>query len=110
MIEVGSIIQFKTAIEDFECYAEGNMRARVTYIKPTYLNDPDPREHVYKLGVDFTEFETFNEKFESFNYYDENGIPRLNARQAGFYQAKDVIYMPGPEYEDWSKYLEVVSE
>jgi hypothetical protein len=75
-----------------------------------YLDDPDPRDHVYALGVQFTEFEVYNEKLETFNYYDKNGIPRLNARQAGFYEVNDVLYFPNPECDDWGNYIEVVSQ
>jgi len=105
---IGKTIQFLPAIDDFESYAEFNMRAVVTRIVPMYTDDPDPKGHVYKVFVDYSKFDKYNEQFESSNYYDKNGSPVLNARQAGFYSVEDVIYFPNPSVESWDKYFTVV--
>jgi hypothetical protein len=104
---IGKEVTFTKKIEDFEVYAEVGMKARIKSISPFDLRDPDIRDHVYEIVFDFTEFETYNSEYETFNYYDSNGIPRLNARQAGFYKKIDEVYFPSPDYDDWLTYFTV---
>lgn len=67
----------------------------------------------YKLHFDFTEFEDRNEKYLTADYYDENHIPRLTAREVGLYSNKYSAYF-GDDYdpetlnEELAKYLEVI--
>jgi hypothetical protein len=107
---IGSIVKFKKGIHDFECYAEPGMKARVIGITGLYTTDPDPQDHVYKLSVDFAEFDEYNKQFETYNYYDRDGIPRLNAREAGLYRIQDDIYMSNPDCDPWLKYLSVLAD
>ena len=105
---IGKVIQFNSDIDDFETYAEGGMKARVIGVIPKYTSLPDPQEHVYILHIDYSEFDEYNKQFETYNYYDKNGDPILNARQAGFYNVNDTIYMPNPYIDSWDKYLTVL--
>ncbi len=105
---VGKTIEFLPAIDDFESYAEGKMRAVVTDIVPMYTDDPDPREHVYKLFVNYAKYDEYNKQFESANYYDKSGVDCLSARQAGYYSVADCIYMPNPNVDSWDLYLKVI--
>ena len=112
---IGKIVEFGPNIEDMETYAEAKMRARITKIEPMYTDSPNVWEHVYKVHVDYSEFEEENAPFETSDYYDKDGRPRLTAREAGFYHVQDTIYMPSPEWEDakmgckgWINYFTVV--
>lgn len=88
---VHPVVTFGKGIDDLESYPESGMRARVVGVD---LSDCD----VYKLKVDYSEFDDFNKQFESANYYDKSGQATLNAREAGYYKVEDVLYVdPGIE-------------
>jgi len=101
---IGKVVTFTPKIEDMESYAEGGMRALVVGIDATDTRSPDKHEHIYKIMFDFSEFDEFNRRFESSNYYDKNGSPTLNAREAGYYKEQEAIYFGSPEiwpFEDY---------
>lgn len=107
---IGNVVEFKPLIEDHEHYAMGGMRARILHIEPQYIDCPDINDHVYKIMFDFGEFEDFNKPFESYDYYDNNGVANLNAHQAGFYKAQDTVYFSSPELYPFDLYFTVVDE
>jgi hypothetical protein len=100
----GKVVTFTPKIEDMESYAESGMRARVVSIDTQDTHSSDKHDHVYKIMFDFSEFDEFNRRFESSNYYDKNGSPTLTAREAGYYKEQDKIYFGSPEiwpFEDY---------
>lgn len=50
------------------------------------------------VKLDFSEFESYNAQFESHNYYDNEGSPRLTAREAGCYEPVQVYVVSGYKY------------
>lgn len=71
------VISFTEGVLDFEGYLEPGMRARLVAAR-------EDGELIH-LHLDFSEFEAFNQGFETANYYDSHGNPTLTARQAGYY-------------------------
>lgn len=71
------VVEFKKGIEEIESFIESGMRAR--------LIEASPKHGEMDLKFDFSEFDSFNQRFENANYYDEQGKPTMTARQAGFY-------------------------
>jgi hypothetical protein len=57
-------------------------------------------DHVIKLTVDVGEFDRYNRQFESSNYYDKSGNPKLTAREAGYYKPVDSMYLDSNEDVD----------
>jgi hypothetical protein len=105
---VGKIVQFTAKIEDIEAYPESGMRARILYIHEQFTDNEDPREHLYRIVFDYSEFDDFNRQFESSNYYDKDGVARLNAREAKQYQMQETIYFGSPTlfpFEDYFVFL-----
>jgi hypothetical protein len=101
---IGKVVTFSHKIEDMESYAEGGMRARIVSIEAKNTGSPDLHDHIYKIMFDFGEFDKFNRRFESSNYYDKNGSPTLNAREAGYYKEQEAIYFGSPgiwPFEDY---------
>lgn len=86
---MGRVIVFQKGAEDLEAYPEEGMKARVKGLRMTHDGD------VVELVVDYTEFEDYNERFESANYYDDNGNPTLTARESGFYEQRETLYIDG---------------
>lgn len=89
------VVTFQNKCGDLESYAEIGMRARI-------LSGFVSRDGVAKLKMDFEEFDAHNKPFETFTYYDKDGEPRLNARQAGFYKPQeDLYFMPESDIADY---------
>lgn len=86
----GKDVEFLPKIEDYEWYAEGGMRATIVGF---VVQDDDPTDTVIKVQVSFAKFDDYNRRFESANYYDKNGNPCLNAREANMYHVEDWCYM-----------------
>lgn len=90
---IGKVVQFTKEAEDFECYAEANMRARIVSVDVSdgskYV---DPNCRLIKIIVDYSEFDEYNQRLESSNYYNKYGIACLNAREAGQYQSQETLY------------------
>lgn len=77
------VITFRDpGVADLEAYPEANIRARI--IGVAQLSD-----ELVRLTFDFTEFDEYNKAFESANYFDDNRVPRLTARQKGKYKLQD---------------------
>lgn len=62
-----------------EGYLEAGMRGRLIGVS-------NERHNMFLLHIDLTEFEDFNRQFESKNYFDKDGVPRLSAREAGYHK------------------------
>lgn len=107
---IGKDITFKPGIEDMEAYAEGGMRARVVSVEAQDTRSRDKHDHVYKITFDYTEFDEYNRRFESSNYYDKNGKPTLSAREANWYNPQETIYFGSPELWPFEDYFEVNGE
>lgn len=85
-IEFVPHVKGQRGVEDLESYPEARMRAQVTGGRLDH-------DEVVVLNVDYTPFESFNEAFESANYFDDQRQPTRTARQAGFYHPQDSIYL-----------------
>lgn len=79
------IVTFKKGIENQEGYPENGMRAQIINVS---FSDDD----LIKLTFNYEHFDEFNKKYESANYYDNNKIPCLTARQKGFYKIEEDFY------------------
>ena len=89
------VVTFKAPILDKEGYLETGMRGRLVAVS-------NEHDDMFKLHVDLSEFDDFNRQFESANYYDKDGVPRLTAREAGFYKVpKDELYVGNDEDVDF---------
>jgi len=80
------VVTFTKGIEELDGYTEAGMRARVASAEEKH-ND------MYVLKVDYSEFDEYNQQYESANYYDPKGNPTITARAAGFYKERDQIYV-----------------
>lgn len=84
MIEAKKVVFLKSIFEyDFP---EKGMKAWLTDIVKDINSD------CFKLYFDFTDFEKENEKYFKADYYDENGIPSLTAKEIGIYNPKYSVY------------------
>ena len=98
-------VEFVGKTADLETYAEPGMRAVVVNIKEDYHDEMDT---VLVIAVDYSKYDEFNKQFETYNYYDKEGIACLNARQAGWYKPVDTIYvMADDNVED---YMTLINE
>lgn len=90
---IGKTVKFNNMIEENEGYADPNMKAVIVNVEfNIYNNDLNDRNIVHKVMFNFAQYEQHNAIYEQYNYYDKNGIPCLNARQAGFYNPVDYLY------------------
>lgn len=83
-----AVIEFKKEAAEWELYPEANMRAYMTHGRID-----GPADDVGCINFDYTKFDEFNRKYESSNYYDESDNPRLTAREAGYYNPVESIYV-----------------
>ena len=88
----GKVVEFTRKIEDWECYADPYMRARVTGYRYNVYGGTNPSEVVHEIFFDFSEFDEHNQKYEQNTYWDKNGNATLTAREAGCYKPQDSIY------------------
>ncbi|MBC8741842.1 hypothetical protein F6X40_35425 [Paraburkholderia sp. UCT31] len=95
------VVECKDEVGRWDGYAEAGMRMAIVGGRVT---EPE----VGQLLVDFTEFDSFNQTFESRNYYDAEGKPTRTAREAGYYKPKDAFYVD-PE-EDIGAFLEIIDD
>lgn len=80
------VVTFTGRIGDKESYAEQGMRARL--IGAPVREDQD----VVKLRFDFEEFSAHNTPLESANYYGQDRVANLTAREAGYYKPQDDLF------------------
>lgn len=76
---VGKVIIFNLNVEKCEIDFDSGMKALVTGFAIT-----DPGE-VFKLDLDFSEFEESNKLLMQSNYYDKDGRPTLKWCETKFY-------------------------
>ena len=95
------VVTFRKGVEEGEGYLEAGMRGRITGSRTS-------GDGVFSLTVDLNEFGEFNTAFETANYYNNQGMPVLTAREAGFYPKDgiDQLYVS----ENLDPYLEVLSD
>jgi hypothetical protein len=79
-------LQCRKKIEDLESYP--NEHIRLTTVSAS-INQDD----VVHLEVDYSKYEDYNSTVEQRNYYDKDHVPRLTAREAGFYRVQDTLYL-----------------
>jgi hypothetical protein len=79
-------VEFTLAVVDLEDYSEPGMRANV--VRFTRKQDG-----VLELSLDFAPFDEHNKTLEQSNYYDKDGVARLNAREAGQYKPQMSMYV-----------------
>lgn len=107
---VGKVIVFTKNIEDFENYAEANMRARIVRIdEETNLSRP-LEDQLFVITVDYSEFNDYNRQFESANYYDKSGKPNLTAREANMYSVKEEFHFGSPQLWPFENYFIVADD
>jgi hypothetical protein len=107
---IGKVVQFTQKIEDMESYPEGGMRARIVSLNEKDTHMKDPRDHLYVIEFDYSEFDEFNENLEKSNYYDKHGIACLTAREANMYEAKERIYFGSPKLWPFENYFTLLNE
>ena len=107
---IGKLVTFTSKIEDLEGYPEGGMRARIVAVENKYTSRADLHEHIHNLTFDFSEFDEFNKRFESSNYFDKNHNPTLTAREAGFYKDKEELFFGSPKLWPFEDYFADMSE
>lgn len=98
---IGKTVILRDEIEECENYLEPGMRARIKDIR-------NSNDGVWVFTFDCSGFEAVNAPFETSNWYDDKGVARLTAREAGKYEPVDRYFLPGPE--GWSQYFEVEAE
>jgi hypothetical protein len=103
---IDKVITFNLACEDLENYCEAGMKAKVTSIS-LMRHEEVEQDMVYLVKLDYTNFDDYNRKFETANYYDKLGKPKLTAREAGFYKLEDTLYLGSNNIFPWNNYFEV---
>jgi len=76
------IIQVHEPFEEFETILDENMKGRVV--------NAEERDDMVKIYIDLSEFETENDSVMKRNFYDSDGIPCLNAKQAKMYPESNI--------------------
>jgi hypothetical protein len=105
---VGKFVEFAAQIEDMEAYPEPGMRAQIVSVNAD-TSFSDPKEHIYTIVFDYTEFDDYNKNFESANYYDPRGVACLTARQADLYRLRETIYFGCPDHWPFENYFTVLN-
>lgn len=98
---VGTVIQFKKGINEMECCIDPGMKGRVVSVR---LIHQDTDDSYVIMKVNLEEFAEYNKLYEQSNYYNKYGEPVLTAREAGFYEEVETIYLD----IDLTKYFDVV--
>jgi hypothetical protein len=78
------IVEFNKKIVNYETCLDANMKGKIISCIDTG-DDFKDNGKVYKLRIDLSEFDGYNDQFFSANYYDKAGVPCLNCKQAGRY-------------------------
>lgn len=88
MIQSGlrPVITFTKEVDELEAYPEAGMRARV-------ISAVQKHDDIIVLRVDYTDFDEFNEQFETANYYDGDGNATKTARESGHYTPQEDLYI-----------------
>lgn len=80
------------AEDDASDYAEKGMKAKILRIE-IQEDSHDPHYQVWKLRVDYSDFDEHNRKLESATWYDKHNSPCLTARQANGYKPQEDFYI-----------------
>lgn len=109
---IGKQIQFTNKIEDMEAYPEGGMRARIVSINEEDTDSADKHNHVFIITFDYSEYDEYNKRFETANYYGKGiGAPAdKTAREAGQYHIQEKIYFGSPELWPFEEYFVLINE
>ena len=107
---IGKTVKFTSEIEEMSLNADPNQRARILSITGEDLDSEDKREHVYIVTFDYSEFEEYNKKFASANFYDKNGNPTLTAREAGLYARHEKAYFGSPDIWPFEDYFTLLDD
>jgi hypothetical protein len=79
-------LECREKIEDLESYPDKGTRLTVYGMR-------DDKDDVLALQVSYHKYDDYNTAFEKANYFDKEGRPCLTARDAGFYNVKDTLYV-----------------
>lgn len=79
-------VTFNSGCGILESYAEPGMKGRV--VGATIGN-----HNIVVLKVDFESYAGHNKAFESSSYFDKQGNPTLNAREAGYYREIEDLHV-----------------
>lgn len=107
---VGKVVVFTKSILEMESYAEPGMRGRIVRVDEEDTHRKDIHDHMYKFYFDYSEFDEYNRRFETANYYGHDGIPNKTAREAGHYQEVEKIYFGTPELWPFENYFEPIDK
>ena len=103
---IDSVITFKKGCEDLESYCEAGMKAKIIGITIVRA-EKNESDLVYKVKLDYSQFDDYNKSFETSNYYDKSGVSCMTAREAGFYNVQDTLYLGSDNIWPWNTYFEV---
>lgn len=106
---IGKVVTFTKKIEDQEAYPEAGMKARIIGVKKE-TTSKDINDHVYTITVDYSEFDEFNAGLESANYYNNDHIPCLTARQANMYTVQEKLYFCSPQLEPFEDFFTIADD
>lgn len=84
------IIEFTDAIHEYDTDLDPRQRAVLYDIK---VDSEDANWVCHELFINLTDFEKYNDKFRSHDYYDKNEVPCLTGKEAGFYKNKTSFYI-----------------
>lgn len=109
---VGKEIQFTNKIEEMEAYPEGGMQARIISVDAEDVNSKDKHDHIYIITFDYSEFDEYNKRFETANYYGKgyNQVADKTAREVGQYHLQEKIYFGSPELWPFEEYFTLLNE
>jgi hypothetical protein len=86
---------------EFDWNVDSGMRMRITGIR--WVDDD-----VAEISVDLSEWVEYNQRHMQSNFYDKDGIPCLNAYEAGMIKNHcDYLYA---ERGDWTQWFSVIKE
>lgn len=86
--------------EDFYSeYIQPRMMADIVFCDICDDSEKD-EECSLKIVFDFSKHEEHNGQFETKDFYDDEGIARLSAREAGYYNQREINYI-SINQEEW---------
>jgi hypothetical protein len=106
---IGKLVEFSDGIKFMETYSEPKMRAKIIDMFDDTDDHPNKEDVVVRITFDYTDFDEYNKEFDRYNYYDQEDVPRLNARQAGFYKPVDKNYFGHPDLYPFETYFKIIS-
>jgi hypothetical protein len=95
------IVEFTKVIENYEACIDDGMRALISRIDS--VDDFDCSQ----VHFDLSSFESYNDGFVKYNYYDKNGIACLSAKEAGRYPKNGIETIYFDENIDITEFVEI---